>query len=224
MMMTTFKTFTAAAGLSLLGTMASAATVAEITVSDGIAIFFEEDQTGQEGVHLSGQFSAFLDLGFDPNATNDFLFKLDLTATSLAGGPPVLQIDEEFTVPGITGNGILGFTFGLLAAFDTSFPFVIDNIIAEVTDGDFGQTNIVGDVWLGFTYTLDPLAGTGTFNALLTEFEFDGSTNTADGFFAFDGSATISTVSPVPLPASLPLLAFGSVGLMALGRRRKAAA
>ena len=206
-----------AAGMIATATFAQAATVAEIS-TQGDYIILDNGQS--TGIGLDGTFSAFLDTGFDTSATNDFLFELDLEATGIP------TIDEELLVPGITGDDIIGFALSILFEIDLAFPGAIGAVIDEVLDGNLDQREIgTTGIWLGFDFAITGFgadSASGNYEAFLSdgEFEFGGiSAILAEG--VYDGSATISTVSTVPLPATLPLLAFGGAGLMALGRRRK---
>jgi hypothetical protein len=213
MMMNTFKTLTVAAGVALFGSMASAATVAEISSEGEFALL---DFGAFDGIAVGGVFSASFDPTFDTAATNDFLFELDFAATGIA------PIDEELLVPGITGDDIIGFALFILAEIDGAFPGTIDAIIGEVLDGDLAQTEIAPDLWFGFDYAgiaFGPASISGSFEALLSEGDATGLVG--DPFFVgeYIGSASVSVV---PLPATLPLLGFAATGLFALGRRRKA--
>lgn len=213
MIMNSLKTLTAAAAFATVGFAAQAATVAEITASGEYGVATDGASTE---LFVSGNFTAFADTAFDTSATNDFLFELDLEATGIP------TIDEELLVEDITGDDIIGFALSILIDIDNALPGVLGAIIDEVTDGDLDPTNIAG-VLFGFDFNITDFSGNsaaGTFAATIA----DGAFNTIPTTVAvgtFDGSATISTVSAVPLPATLPLLAFGGAGLMALGRRRK---
>lgn len=214
-MMHSLKTLSAAAGLALIGTVANAATVAEIT-TEGEYVVVSDGSS--EGIGVEGSFTAFLDTAFDITATNTFLFELDFAADGIP------DIDEELLVPGITGEDILIFAFGLLSDIDLAFPDVLDDIIGEVIDGDSVQRELGSTgIWLGFEFEItdfSPFGAAGTYEGLLSDGELDTAGPLALlGEGAYAGSATVSTV---PLPATLPLLAFGGAGLMALGRRRKA--
>ncbi|MEL6466292.1 MAG: VPLPA-CTERM sorting domain-containing protein [Pseudomonadota bacterium] len=214
------KTLSAAAGIALVGSIASAATVASVSADGDYSLTSYADGAGGEvsAIELGGDYTAFADLGFDTSANNDFLFELDLTVDGAS------TIDEELFVPGISGDAILGFALGILSDIDLALPGLIDAVVAEVTDGDLLQTEIVPDLFFAFDFTLaptGPFSGEGTFTALFSEVSID-ALDFAGVEFAgeFSGSATISTVPAVPLPASLPLILFGVAGLVAVGRRR----
>ena len=208
------KTTMLAAGMIATATFAQAATVASIAAKGDYNV--STDGVSTE-LFVQGAFSAFADTSFDTSATNDFLFDLEL---DIDGLPP---IDEELTINGITGDDILGFAIGLITDINTAFPGVLPAILAEVLDGNLAPTPI-GPALFGFVFDLDgPIvddSASGSFSLTLADGVLDNPRVTlSSGRFA--GSAEISTVSAVPLPATLPLLAFGGAGLMALGRRRK---
>jgi len=197
-------------------------TVAEVTANGGFAL---GTSGSAEILQVGGNFTAFLDPAFDSSATNDFLFEVNLQGTG------VPTIDEELVVPGITGDDIIAFGLGLVADIDAAFPGLTSNVVAEVTDGDLNQTEVLTDVWLGFAFTLaldasTPGLGSGTFGILLSDEEVNplfstGFVPSVEG--SFDLTARISTVvAPVPLPAAFPLLAFGVGCLFVVGRRKKA--
>lgn len=210
----TLKTTAFAATLAVVGIAANAATVAEVSASG--SYFVAADLTSTE-LSIGGVFSAAFDPTFNTTAVNDFLFEADLTATDLP------TIDEELLVTGITGDDIIATTFGILLNIETSFPGVLGMIFDEVTDGDMIPSNIFGALF-GFDFAITggtASSVTGTFSASLADgiLDLGQAAVIADG--VFNGSASISTVPAVPLPATLPLLAFAGTGLFAMGRRRK---
>lgn len=215
--MKTLKTMAAAASFVTFGSVAQAAVVAEITAEGRYQVV---DINGVGAVDIAGGFTAFADTNFDTSATNDFKFELDLKAEGLR------SVDEELFVPGITGNDIIGFSLLLGVEIENLFPGAIDAVVGEVLDGDLAQTEIISDIWLGFDFDITGGSANmieGFFNILLSGSEVDIlATRTVAESGAFSGSARISTVAAVPLPASLPLLLLGAAGLMALRRRRTA--
>lgn len=213
----TFKTAAAAAGIALFSTVAHAATVAEITTEGAFATLSDGNTTA---FGVEGGFTAFLDTGFDTTETNDFLFELDLEATGLPA------IDEELFVPGITGDDIIGFALSVLFDLELAVPGAINSVIGEILDGDLDQSEIGSTgIWFGFDFDILSVGADtigGTYAGLLSQGEFDlldiqGISNEG----AFVGTASISTVAAVPLPASFPLLALAGAGLMSLRRRRR---
>lgn len=217
----TAKTLTAAAGFAILGSFAHAATVAEITVEGQFSAFTTSDA---EVLGAEGNFTAFLDTGFDPDATNDFLFEILLDVEGLG------TFEEELEVTGVTGNDLLGFAFGLLNDIDLTFPGAISAFIDEVSDTDNTQTEILPDLFLSLDLSLDSVVngvGSGAYGFTLSTGgafnPFDRSAQlVAAGSFA--GSATISTVAAVPLPAGGVLLLTGLAGMVGFNRCKKRAA
>lgn len=217
-----FKTTVAAAAFALAGafaagTAANATPVASVNTAGEFAFL---EFGGIDALGIQGSFSAALDPTFDPSEVNDFLFQVDLAID----GSPV--IDEELLVPGITGNDIIAFAFFILDEIDLAFPDAIDNVIDEILDTDNTQTEIVSGLFLSLDFDLDPgsFVGpfvSGDFLAFLSEEEIvDLSASPSAVNFGGEFIASAS-ITAVPLPATLPLLAFAAAGLLAVGRRRK---
>lgn len=221
MFATTTKTICAAAAMAAFGTFANAATVAELTAEGQFSAFTtsDADVLGSEGTY-----TAFLDTGFDPDATNDFLFEIQLEVEGLG------TFEEDFEVTGVTGNDLLGIAVALISDIDVAFPGAITAIIDEVSDTDGAQTEIFSGLFLSLDLSLDSIVddtGSGAYNFLLSNGAafnpFDRNVQLlAAG--AFSGSATISTVAAVPLPAGGVLLLTGLAGMAGFNRRKKRAA
>jgi len=213
-----FKTTAAAAGIALFGTFAvgtaaNAGTVAQISSAGEFAGL---NFGGVDVLGVGGSFNASFDPTFDPTVVTDFLFEVDFAGTGLP------TIDEELLVPGITGNDILGFALFLLGEIDTAFPGAIAAVVDEAQDSDNVQTQIQPGLFLSLDFSSVDFVGpsvSGDFLAFLSFVE-------ADLFLTptvtFPGGEYIASasISAVPLPATLPLLAFAAAGLFVVGRRR----
>ena len=105
--MNTLKTMTAAAGIAVIGSIASAATVAEIS-SEGTFVVGELGAFA-DGILVSGNFLAAIDTAFDTSAVNDFVFDLDFTATGLPA-----PIDEQLLVHNIISLDFNLYTSGII--------------------------------------------------------------------------------------------------------------
>lgn len=172
----------------------------------------------------------------DFTMSGDFVYDADVPALTLTGSGAAAYY---VTDPSVVKNYAL--TFGLtLYPDDASGPLAISDTftvgatsVAEVMDalsfisagGIYGSiSDGLQIVHTGF-YTSAPSAGvidviTVFFGEVLTTelaFALTGEVPTEDGFGGFDLSVEMS---PVPLPATLPLLLVGFGGFAALRRRK----
>lgn len=209
-----FKTTIAAAAFALIGASANGTTVAQAS-SSGSFQFLEFGS--DDALQVNGAFDASFDPTFDPNQVNTFLFELDFVASGL---PP---IDEDLLVPGVTGNDIFFFALFVLNEIELALPGVIDSIIDEVLDSD-GLQRELGSTGFFLSADVSNFSSTGNsiqgdFAALFSGVNLNGEQATGTGFGGdYSGSAKLSIV---PLPATLPLMAFVAAGLLVAARRRK---
>ena len=217
-MMNTLRTAALSLGLACVGSGAFAATVANLA--------FDGDATvlvgAQSILSADGTYSASIDETFDATEVSDFLFEADFSIDGVS------ILNEELLIENTTGNDLLIGAFFLLQTVDPDDLVILGNIIAEASDSDGFQTNIFDDFFLSLDLTENNSTASsseGTFDFLLTEgpLNVEG-LNEVIARASFEGSFSISTieVSAVPLPASLPMLAFGAFGLFAVKRRRRA--
>lgn len=209
------KTTVIAGILSLTATIASAAPLAQLATSATIENNNTQFQT-------TGSFTATYNPAFD--------------FTDLGG----TRIDIE-----TTSDTLQTFNESIIAPYNVSAAEVtqILALIAEVTvfyrnislSASFPDT-VFFETFEDSDTTESAIGTTGLFyNFIFTDFQTNGSTTTGEFYAtlsigAFDPLATMgasnnfttsTTISVIPLPASLPLLAFGAAGLAAIGRRRK---
>lgn len=123
-------------------------------------------------------------------------------------------------VPGELSFGI-GWSIGDLSiAFG---GFAIDDIGTTVLQGDLTAVGFVGDT---LEFRFESIAGSeaATFgDAILMELDMGtalplGLASLEDGT-SYDASATLSRIAPIPIPATLPLMAVALAGIAAARRR-----
>lgn len=227
MMLNTLKTMAAAATLAVFGSVATAATIAEIDMEGTYAFF---DFNGEDALNVTSGFYAAFDPTFDTSATNDFLFDLEFNID----GVPAIALTTP--VAGVTGDSLIGIAASVIGDINLALPGVLNNLVDELTDTNFTASEISPGVWLNFGISPsgsgvspDGLSFVeGSLSFLLSSVDINrfSPIPTPGPSGVFSGTATISTamnMTPVPLPATLPLLAFATAGLIGLGRRRKAA-
>ena len=221
------KSILLTAGIALGTSAASAATVASLVITGGEATGAVGEVADEAGVDttalaLSGDFDAFIDLGFDPDSEGDYTLAADLTV----GG---FELFNESITLFTTGTDLLLEALDLAATIEAIVPGLLGSVIEETFDGDLAQTEIFPDVWFGIDFDLtdaDITDGTiaGSFSAVLSEQEL-AEPDVLISFTTpetFSGSATVSFddgLGVIPLPASAPLLLGGLIGLLALRRR-----
>ena len=221
-MLTTLKTIALSLGLACAGSGAFAATIANLSF-DGSA---EVALAPQGAVVADGNYSASIDPTFDLTETNDFLLEADFSIDGIS------LFDDELLVEDVTGEELLFGALLFLLSADPAVLDVLESVFDEVSDADGVQSNIFDNVFLSFDLDEDNGTGSsseGTFEAILSDGVFDEADFELASFLGgtfdtdFAGNFSISTVdlTPVPLPASLPMLAFGAFGLFAMKRRRQ---
>lgn len=200
----------AAAALSLVGSVASAATITVAEISVGGTYMLAENAGGGDALGIAGGFSLTVDPDFDPFETNDFILEASLSATGLP------DFSETARLDGVTGFDVLdtiGFALSSLIS-----PVLITDVLDEIFDGDLAPTAIAPGLFFAFDFTsLFPLGDTisGTFVGSLSEGPFAPVAIDKFGTFAADAK-----ISVVPLPASGFLLIGALAGVGALRRRK----
>lgn len=224
------KTALLSVGIAFGASATTAATVASFEITDGAVNIGAGPATGgglipTEVLQITGDFSSFIDLGFDPDSEGNYTLAADLT---LDGN----EIFNEDITLFTTGTDLLLDAIDIASTIDAIVPGLLGNVLNEALDGDLAQTEISSDLWFGIDFDLtDADFGDGTlagsFTAILSEAELAFPSNLA--FFTpavdFSGSASVSfdgNVNVVPLPASAPLLLAGLVGMVFLRRRNRA--
>jgi len=219
-----FKTTAITATVIFIGASAQAATVASIALTNGTYEVGSSIDVGGffptpvgPALQITADFAASL-TPFDLNLTQDFVLAAGLTVD----GEEIL--DENEVITGVTGGDLLDDAATLFALLPPELFAILGNALDEILDGDNQPSEIEDGVFLNFAYDLTGTTATsvaGSFIATLsseaTTFFFGGPSALGG---TFDGFATVSTIAPVPLPASSLILLSG-LGAFAAIRRKQ---
>lgn len=213
MIISIFKTAALSAGLILGATLAQAAPVATFDVTGDI-----DPITNGNGVGVTGTFVAtLLDPTLNPFAADDYT----LDATLMVNGSTVLA--NTFSVTDTSLFQTRPILFGLVAALNPNFIPAIGNLPAVISANSGVAQAVAPGIFAAFISS-GPIPTATGFTESFSSYIGDSITPIfADNetLYSFSVSIERTDLAPIPLPASLPLLAFAGLSLGALARRRK---
>lgn len=207
------KTAVFSAGLALAATVSQAATVANFTSGGTVTA-----ATNGTGYSASGTFTGqFFDPTLNPFAKDDYRLDATLTVNNVTVFSGIETVEDS------TLFELRPLLFAGVVSLEPSFIPAVPGILAVVS-GNAGTIQPVGSgIFASFSST-GPIPQLGGFIEQFTGYVGDTSTPLfSDRSMNYLLTVDIERVAPVPLPASLPMLALAGLGLGALARRRKAA-
>lgn len=229
---------------TFIGVVASAAT---ITAGAHAATLFDNVQNGSEIHTLNGftrSMSPVAGTPFSSTLRDDFVAGKDWTITGLEFGfNSVFGGDRDFAIDILDDSLNVVHSVTRTFSVDSSFAPTRPEVTA---DGAYFHKASLNDLALDITSGIYNLAirslstdvnglfgiantgnAAGTQNNAVSIFDTTGNVRTitgADANLDFTIFGTANSVSAVPVPAALPLMISGLIGLGLLGRRRKNAA
>lgn len=203
-----------AAALSLVGSVASAATISVADASAGGFYRTYENASGDQAIDVLGAFEIVFDPAFDPTVTRTFVVEASLSATDLP------EVNETLVVNDVTGLELLSYLGSTVGGLIS--PVFPSDVLVEVLDGDIDQTEVLPGLYFGFdffgvNFSLDKIDG--FFEGVVSAGSAFGPDFDRTGLGFFDAELSIAAV---PLPAS-GLLLIGALAGVGVMRRRKQA-
>lgn len=208
------KTALVAAALSLVGSVASAATISVADASAGGFYRTYENASGDQAIDVLGAFEIVFDPTFDPTVTRTFVVEASLSATDLP------EVNETRVVNDVTGLELLSYLGSTVGGLIS--PVFPSDVLVEVLDGDIDQTEVLPGLYFGFdffgvNFSLDKIDG--FFEGVVSAGSAFGPGFDRTDLGFFDAELSIAAV---PLPAS-GLLLIGALAGVGVMRRRKQA-
>ncbi|MCV3269984.1 hypothetical protein [Roseobacter sinensis] len=205
------KTIAFSAGLALAATASQAATVA--TFSSGGTV---TSATNGTGYAAQGTFTGqFLDPGLNPFAKDNYRLNATLTVNSVTvfSGVETAQNSTIFELRPLIFAGVV--------SLEPSFVPAVPGILAVVSANTGAITPVGGGIFSSFSST-GPIPQPGGFTESFSGYVGDVMSPIFNSQpMTYSLSVDIERVAPVPLPATLPMLALAGLGLGAIARRRK---
>jgi hypothetical protein len=188
--------------------LTAAAVCAALTGGAAHASTFDFSYTFADGQDITGSLMGTSTDG-GQTVTNISDLQVSFNGIAFAGGQGPLQINTWNT----TSESFTDTTPATISANGALNNFVISDVDAAVGTPKY-EFLYINDPVLGSEVVAQNFLQTDSFSVGSTQLDFDVPANA--------GAWTLTQATPVPLPATLPLLAstLGGLGLFGIGRRR----
>jgi hypothetical protein len=188
--------------------LTAAAVCAALTGGAAHASTFDFSYTFADGQDITGSLMGTSTDG-GQTVTNISDIQVSFNGIAFAGGQGPLQIDTWNTATGSPTDTIPA----TISANGALNNFVVSDVDAAVGTPQY-EFLYINDPVLGSEVVAQNFLQTDSFSVGSTQLDFDAPANA--------GAWTLTEATPVPLPATLPLLAsaVGGLGLFGIGRRR----